>query len=253
MPRYDTNYLEKVILKLDFENISLAKLNEYTEIISPTFDINNTKTGFEGSFNIDVVQGVVEQSKQDLNIQEYSSTQKPNKKITLSQKWISIEYEKRSYTNSEELLSDIDEFVQPFIDILEVKLINRVGLRYINQIAAPDNNNPLDWAEYINNKLVASVAFAKSKQVPVSRVFTQQLYKMEGADLLFSFGIWNDDFPNPIATKNFVLDYDCSSGVPREASDISLRSEVRGYNDKIEEFFESSIKQPLRELMGVQA
>jgi uncharacterized protein (TIGR04255 family) len=252
MPRYNSNFLEKVILKLDFDNISLAKLEEYIDAIRDTFDINNTQSGFEGSFNIDVVQGVVEQSKQELNIKEFTSTTKPDKKITLSQKWISLEYSNRSYSNSEELIEDVDSFIQPFIELLEVKLINRVGLRYINEIVAPRNTNPLAWGNYIEAGLIGSLAFANRMDGSLSRNFTQQYYKYAAADVLFSFGVWNDDFPNPVVAKKFILDFDCSSTIPRETSDVTLRTEIGEYNQIVESMFETAIKQPLRDLMGVQ-
>lgn len=252
MPKYTSNFLEKVILRLDFDDVSFAKLNDYVEHIESVFDVNSAKNGFEGTINIDVTQGVVEQTKQELSVKEFTSTDKPNKKITLCQKWITLEYSSRSYTDSTELISDIDGFIQPFVEILGVKLINRVGLRYINQIVAPSNEAPLSWEEYIKPELVGSLSFAKSKEAAISRNFTQQFYKLPSADLVFSFGVWNDDFPNPIVSKTFILDYDCASTIPRETSDVTLRTEIKGYNEIVEEFFESSITQSLRDLMGVQ-
>lgn len=252
MPTYTSNFLEKVILKLDFEDISFLKMPEYIAAVDEVFDINTTKNGFAGAINIDVIQGVVSQSKQDLNVKEFTSTTMPNKKITLSQKWLSLEYDARSYTNSTELLSDVERFVQPFIETLEVKLINRIGLRYVNQIVSPSNEDPLNWTEYINPQLISSLSFALTRECPVSRNFTQQYFKFPAADVLFSSGIWNDDFPNPIAAKSFILDFDCSSTVPREASDITLRTEIKSYNEIVEKLFEASIKEPLRNLMGVQ-
>jgi len=252
MPKYRTNFLDKVILRIDFEDISLLKLDEYSDIIKRVFDVSNFQNGFTGSFNIDVAQGVVTQSRQELSIKEFNSSTKVNKKISLSQKWINLEYNTHSYTNSTELLEDVESFIVPFIETLEVRLINRIGLRYINQIVAPENVNPLVWSTYINSGLVGSLAFARRRNFPISRNFTQQYYKLPNADVVFSFGLWNEDFPNPIITKTFVLDYDCFSTLPRGVNDITLRTEVKSYNEIVEKFFEDSIKQPLRELMGVE-
>lgn len=251
MPKYESNFLEKVILKLDFENVSLAKIDEYSETISSTFDIGNTRQGFEGSINIDVVGGVMEQSKQDLVIKEFSSTTKTEKKLTLSQKWISLEYNNRSYTDSTELISDLKDFILPFLELFEVAIVNRVGLRYINQVSLDDNSEPLQWDTYINKKLLQTLSFAKDTEFNLSRSFTQQFYKSGDMDIVSSSGIWNEDFPNTIAKKDFILDFDCSIAIPRGKEDINLEAEVKSFNALIEKLFESSIEDGLRTLMGV--
>ena len=65
--------------------------------------------------------------------------------------------------------------------------------------------------------------------------------------LRFQYGMFNSEYPNPIAKKKFILDYDLYTN---EEIDIdSIKDEVHSYNDKITECFENSIGDKLRTLM----
>jgi uncharacterized protein (TIGR04255 family) len=65
----------------------------------------------------------------------------------------------------------------------------------------------------------------------------------------FQYGMQNADFPSPIAKKEFVLDFDCYSIGPIEASDAE--SHLTRYNELMVRLFERSIGQRLREDMGI--
>lgn len=250
MSKYNSNFLEKVILRLDFDDVSLAQLSDYQQKVSDVFDINTAQNGFEGTFNIDVVDGVMSQSKSELSIWELKSTTSPDKKISFSQKWISIEYNNKSYIDSDGLISDVDKYIQTFLEDFDVKIITRIGLRYINQITIPELESPLVWGQYINADLLGSLRFARERKSPLARNFTQHYYNLSSASLTFSHGIWNDDFPNAINANSYILDFDCNSSIPRDVSDVSLRTEIKSYNGIVEEYFEASIQDSLRDIMG---
>jgi len=67
--------------------------------------------------------------------------------------------------------------------------------------------------------------------------------------ITFQFGINNSDFPNPVAKRAFVLDYDCCSVGPVDASDAETC--VGKYNQVIHDLFEASIGDRLRQDLGV--
>ena len=63
----------------------------------------------------------------------------------------------------------------------------------------------------------------------------------------FQFGIHNRDWPNPIAKKEFILDYDCVSIGAADASEV--RNCFINYNQLIDTLFDNSIDEKLREEM----
>jgi hypothetical protein len=45
----------------------------------------------------------------------------------------------------------------------------------------------------------------------LSRSMAQMTMNLEDRRIIFNFGIFNSEFPNRIAQKDFILDYDCAS------------------------------------------
>ncbi len=73
--------------------------------------------------------------------------------------------------------------------------------------------------------------------------------KEEGYNLKFQFGLFNSEYPNPISRKEFVLDYDCSTN--EETDILEIFDKAKEFNKKIHEWFEKSIQDGLRDIMGV--
>jgi uncharacterized protein (TIGR04255 family) len=87
--------------------------------------------------------------------------------------------------------------------------IKTMGLRYINEIRLTEGD-PYDWSGWIKQPLTSSVGLA-GDDLTISR----SMGLMELDDLnyhvRFQYGWFNSQFPNPIALREFVLDYDCQS------------------------------------------
>lgn len=66
----------------------------------------------------------------------------------------------------------------------------------------------------------------------------------------FQYGMFNSEHPNPIARKEFVLDFDCYTKDEQDISDVLTL--LDSFHEKIKEMFESSILGDLRQIMGVE-
>jgi len=55
----------------------------------------------------------------------------------------------------------------------------------------------------------------------------------------FQYGWFNSEYPNPIARKEFLLDYDCSSTNEKNFSS-GLISQIDIFHDAIKEIFKNS-------------
>lgn len=73
----------------------------------------------------------------------------------------------------------------------------------------------------------------------------------ENHKVLFQFGMYNPDYPNLIAQRVFVLDFDCYTTEELKASDIMKTVEMLQKDEEV--LFEHSIEDGLREKMGVVA
>lgn len=244
---YKSNFLKKVILRLDFEKIELGSLEEfYDKDLKKMFPKKDIKKGQEGTVKLDFSSGDVSQIKNEFNVFSFQS--KDNKKrFEVSEKHAFIEYDK--YSSSDELFKDAKKIVERFINILKVKTINRLGLRFINEINLKQKN-PLNWESYMNINLLGGINFVDHKKEKISRSMSQLVFKNDKGDLTFNYGIFNKEFPNEVVTKEFILDFDCYSLLPFETTDEEIMDRIEKYHSYIEDLFEKCIKDDFRKILN---
>lgn len=248
MTNYKKNHLNQVVFRIDFEEVGLTKINNYLTKISSHFTKTERKLGYESQVTLSFADGQPSQQQVNNPMTLWNmSNEDETKKAELSPKWFWIEYSK--YKDSDALLSEVEALFETFVEDFEVKVINRVGLRYSNIIKPPESSKPTDWNKYINKNLLAGISFANENSVSLSRYMGQVVKHSEDHDLLFNYGIWNPDFPNQIARKEFILDYDCYSTLPMDTRDFKLSTVAKEFNSEIETLFEGSIEEPLRIIM----
>lgn len=248
MANYKKNFLKRVILRIDFEDVGLTKIKNYLEKIKPTFEKSERKLGFEAEFRLSFADGkpAPQQIGNEVTLWGLSN-EDGTKKAEISSKSFWIEY--YAYKDSNELMSDVKAVMNTFIEDFEVKVVNRVGLRYLNLIVPPDGAKPTQWGKYINPKLLAGIDFADEQSIALSRYTGQLIRHTDTFDLQFNYGILNPDYPNEIARKEFALDLDCYANLPMDTHDFVLSDVVKEFNIEIEKLFEASILEPLRVIM----
>jgi uncharacterized protein (TIGR04255 family) len=168
------------------------------------------------------------------------------KVVEVDQNSVTIEYLK--YKDFNDYSEGYEKVLRKFFTLYNVvKISNRIGLRYINEIKI-DKGNPFDWKNLINDDLVQiESSFIENKQ-NIKKSMHMLEVKGEGYDLKFQFGLYNSEYPNSIARKEFVLDYDCSLKEDIEINEIY--DKAREFNTIISSWFERSIGESLREIMG---
>lgn len=242
--QYKKNFLTKVIFRIDFEQAKLGQLKLSTEKFKKEFPINEEERGEEGMVNFDFATKAIKQTSSSI-ISWNLFNKNRTKKIKIHPRFLFIEYLK--YKNSTELLKDIN-LISGLIKDFEIKTINRLGLRYINEIKL-ENKDFLNWNNYINDHLLGSLKFVTDKKKSIARVMGQIVVKEENNNINFNYGIWNSNYPNEVNEKIFILDFDGYSKFPLDVESINLADIVKEYNKKIEDLFEGSIKEDLRKIL----
>ena len=248
MADYKKNYLKQVVFRIDFEEVGLTKINDYLKKVALYFSNTERKLGYESQFTLSFADGQPNQQQVNNPLTLWNlNNADETKKAELSSKWFWIEYS--NYKNSDALLTDIKDIFEVFVEDFEVKVINRIGLRYSNVIVPPETSKPTDWAKYISTDLIAGINFANESSVALSRYMGQIVKHTDDHDLQFNYGMWNQDYPNQIARKEFILDYDCYSTLPMDTRDFVLSTIAKEFNVEIEMLFEKSITDSLRTIM----
>lgn len=75
----------------------------------------------------------------------------------------------------------------------------------------------------------------------------QLLAVQDDVNLVLNYGLFNTEYPNPIARRNFVLDLDFSISGEIRSGDLLAR--IADLNQRGENLFESIIENGLREIM----
>lgn len=240
------NYLENVILRFDFKD----------EVIIPDEIITKVVDSFSSQFiheslerldvNIILDQGKLSAKNKVIKTHEFND--KSGFKISLEPRFIS--FNTQNYSGYKEFMN----IVKSFIALLQIgnEELKRLGLRYINHIKITEGD-PYNWDGFIITELTQIKNFVNSDEIKyLTRNMGDIWFKKTVEDLDFSmhfiYGWANSEFPNPIAKKEFVLDYDCYTENEFNINETSKYIDI--FHSEIKKMFTNSIDSELKKEMG---
>jgi len=152
----------------------------------------------------------------------------------------------QKYSNYQAFELFYKPILNSFIDKYEIKTVNRVGLRYINNITLSDSN-VFEWFDYLDPSLIQSIKFVNNKDTIRRAMHNLFIAHDEDTLLNFNYGLFNKSFPSKMLEKNFILDYECFT--PYGIASKEIIQTLNSYNDILTAIFEASIRDKLREEM----
>ena len=161
--------------------------------------------------------------------------------IDLSNEKLSLIYPGNVYSTFDLFLKDI-KLALKGLKSYNLPKIKSIGLRYINQIDATDE---LTLEKYINSKL--RLLNSDSENEKIIQSLSKIEYDIDNFYMSFQYGLFNPNFPDSSAKKDFVLDYDC---ILNNVHEKNLENSLLKMNKLIYNKFENSIKNELRVKMG---
>jgi len=243
---YKKNFITNVILRIDFPKI--LKLSEkkppseLQNIIIDKFPILEEKR--QSKIDTKIMKDSTVDVKSTIIVSWSFLNREKSINIFINPEYLTIEFYK--YKNFTECFKNIKYIINNFIKLYPIKIINRVGLRYINKINLA-TGEPLDWNNLIHPSLFSvSREFINNKDSLLKSMhlleFNEKEYRFR-----FQFGLFNSEYPNPITRKEFILDYDCMTTEEIEVSETL--DKVKEFNLIITTWFEKSILDGLRKEM----
>lgn len=242
MPTYSKNFLTRVICRVDYSTILRLREQEpaqFQERIRQNYPRVSRERGIQIDFQAD--PPTAHAPVPPAWVFEDTSRQD---KVTLTSDFLA--YEAKAYIDFPDFSSKFSPVYTAFIDTYTPSIVNRIGLRYINEIYLP-NGNPFEWDDFINNHLTASLQAFPDNQRSISRSMHKLDLNKEHCQMTFHFGVYNSEYPNTITRKEFILDYDCVSRDERSPGEVL--GMLGTFNEEIEKLFEASIGDGLREIM----
>ena len=136
------------------------------------------------------------------------------------------------YLHFEDYMAALTAAFTPAIDIFQLHNVDRIGLRYVNQIPIPNENAEIRYKEYVRSPINADTFAA---HVPTN-FLTEVSVDLEGTSkLTIRSGLLPSQIDAP--TRTYLLDFDCYSlgSVPLSAD--SLTKLLTQYHEAIEAEF----------------
>ena len=245
---YEKNFLDKVIVRLDFAStllgINKSVPSRVAKYVTSSFPIKDPGQDIHsGKFKLEKDGKVDAQSELVGRVWNFHG-KKRNKTVSIASQWAWIQY--LAYQSVDVLQNDFLGLVNVlFEEYGDQMAVNRFGMRYINKIDVGDED-PTDWEKYIDKKLLSSIDMADDKNT-ISRAFNMLGFNYDDMYMTFQFGIFNPDFPAPVRRREFTLDFDVYCQGCIEKDDIKMYFEK--FHDKIKKSFEECITEELRNVM----
>jgi len=242
---YKKNFLTNVIVRVDFPNPIPVHENlppSLSKTILNFFPISEPKKLKGKNFAFDGDNFTIGGDEKTTEWNYFGKNREKHLVLTSECFFIT----QKEYESFEKLESEFIAITEKCYECFPELQINRLGLRYINEIALLEQTDPLDWDNYLNDDLLALFKVAGNEN-KVARYLNNIILNFENFILNFRYGMHNPDFPTPIRKKIFVLDYDAYVTTLQDTSDIKQNLVI--IHDEIVKFFESHIKDDLRTIM----
>ena len=244
--KYKNNFLKQVIIRLDFLNFV------ETEDLFDSIIIQKIMAKFPHKqkdqitrFNqIELNEESTVKKKMIEGMQQTYLSEEGNK-LVLSNKHLVIDVS--NYNTFENLLESIQQII---FDLFKRKSISsaRTGLRYIN-VFNPQNIRI--YKNYFSSVVAGSMYVLKSDDpnLHLARSLHLAEYSINEVKLNFRYGFYNRNYPSPITSWDFILDYDCFTTEGFSNSNEIMQFIIAGH-DYIQSLYESSITNNLRKVMN---
>ncbi|MGD9726888.1 MAG: TIGR04255 family protein [Nitrospiraceae bacterium] len=251
LPQYDsvlykTNFVDQVIIRVDFlspiKDLERDLPLQLSQSALSRFPIAEPRQAVAKEFQVSANEPVKE--KNSSYTEWHFHGRNREKSLVILPSAIFISY--KSYTKYEIVREDFLATLKSAFDTFKQAQPSRLGLRYINKITLSEPN-PLEWARYINNKMLCLFSWTEDKAA-LTRLFHTLEFAYEDFNLRYQFGMQNPDFPAKIRQKIFTLDLDAYHQGPLEYSEIGSRCDA--YHAQIQHYFEVTITDALREKMN---
>lgn len=243
---YAKNYLTEVIARIDLVSPIIQLKDQLPKEISTKalrhFPIDEPSR--VSTQNVVLQLNNVTSNREDYTEWNFYGWNRKNRLTIIPDAvFVSVSEYERYETLREQIVEIEEAFFKQYLDAQP----KRLGLRFINQLEFPISNN-LGWSKYVNSDLLGLFRFSDSQDSKPVRIFHNYETRENDFNLRFQFGVHNPDYPAPIRRNVFVLDYDAYFQGLIEPVDIPLM--LDRFHSKIQNFFEVSITDALREKMN---
>lgn len=235
--QYSTHCLDKVIFQINF-NLEPLKESLHPSIM----ELCKQRTGANLNESKNPVISILPGQKVSATTTPQWSFRGDKFHIIIQHDFLQIVNMK--YTNHEEYHPLIEEIFLTFKELYK-PIFTRVALRYINKISFSEGAT-FDFDNLVNPALLAPTleyrGFGLTRSVGSMNIIDDKSIQTN-----FTYGFVNPEFPNKIAKREFILDFDCYVHLGNVID--SVKPIILDLRNKVNNLFEKSILDGLRNKM----
>lgn len=245
---YEKPFLREVIVRMDYvaplEGLEKGLPTKLGKVAAARFPIAEPTEGFTQEVQL----GMGEIHHRETRFKQWNFFGKEREKhLSLAASFMFLTYSR--YRSFELLKEDWAELVQAVAKAFPDAKAGRIGLRYVNQIEV-NGISPTAWEDYISPDLLQGNAFFNQAE-HLTRLLHLVEMRYEDLQIRFQFGMPNPDFPAVIKRPLFILDFDSYIQTAQDVLESVIWLDQA--HSRIQELFELSIRDQLRERMNVVA
>ena len=243
--KYQKNFLKQVIFRIDFTTTlkdTDTKRYKFQQSIGKIFGMAEPPQKMR-KFEATLSDTQSASRVQDFDTYSFFDDDKV-KKLNLSPDALVLEYSK--YVSFKDLFEALELALAGLTKAYGALRVKQTGLRYLNVIDIEEGGDPFEWTDLISDDLTRSFKFPPLNKELSRAMNTLELTKSD-YKVIFRFGLWNSEYPNRIAKKECILDYDCYNDDEQEINQIATLAKT--LHNEIVNLFEASIGDDLRGIM----
>lgn len=246
---YKRNFLRQVIARVDFVGplaaIATSLPAQLSQQILKRYPISEPAKAIAQELQISPEQEVVAAKRTEHTIWTFYSKER-DRKLTLQPEALLLEV--GQYRTFELMKDDFVAMAGALFAVAKDAQPSRLGLRYINVIEL-DGDKPFDWDGLLNAQMLSLFKFPlEPDRSSIARAFHNLELALGDFNLRYQFGMHNPDYPAKIRRRAFVLDLDGYAQGALNKAEIEQLLDT--FHSKIQEYFEFSITDALRERMN---
>lgn len=226
--KYSKNNLNDVIFHIKFSPLSKLSSNEKDAILEFQREVENEFPNIEfekkrrPKYNVDRTGKLGEDRNRKHSTWILSNE---NKQIRISDGELRLIHDGEIYNSFRGFMKDVDLVING-LDEYDLKNVEFIGLRYINQFEI-ESENLID--EYFNPSLhLRKDEFSEEEFV---ESLTKTNLIIDEYDLILTYGRFNPDYPNRSSQKDVILDYDCVYEYDEESDYIPINLKKNAQNN----------------------
>lgn len=240
--QYKKNFLKSVVLRVDFEKIPNFDDKKFDSLLS---DYSMKKVESKMEFLTTLSKDRQTIDSKTFNIYRYSNNSATNC-FCISETF--CYFELKDYVGFNDLKNKFAKVLETLKSDLSSDIIERVGLRYTNDVNVGNDLEKCIPAELLSNDAFYNTIKTLSKDrlpTPEKSLCLGRISFKDDDNVItnFVFGNANENYPAIITNESFLLDYDSfSNNIDKD----KILDTLEKLHDRIKFLFESSITEHLR-------